>query len=253
LVLNNANAYGAGGGCKTGCTAQEEDMMRCGNYYPGILKVDGQNSTDKDGLYKKPITQALTSNCGAILTKDITAWRDDYQFNPLEKRFQYNALAMAAPNLSYKQYIEKTPFWNTANKCINYNAYAGHMELLIRSQLYIAIGSGATVFLPGAIGCGVFKSYEEGTTVNGQLIPIGHTATIVANIYKKLLITEGLAKHFDEVRFPIYNGWQPHPDTSNLAIFQRVFGLDPALQIHTGSQAHYTALQSHSVEAVKPK
>lgn len=230
LLMNNANAHTPGGGVAHGTIAQEEDIMRRSNAYPSLLNVQGNTTTPGTGrfegrrFYNQTVNNALLGS-GAIVSKEVVAFKDA-NYKPCDP-FKFDLYTCAAHKLNEEE-TQRYGF-RKADGRVDYDKYRKTMESKIRTYIYSAIGEGCSVLMPGALGCGAFKSFEE-----GGVVPEGYTAEIIANIYKKLLIDEGLAAHFDEVYFPIMEN-HPNPKTGNLAIFQRVLGLTQNLNPNEGS------------------
>lgn len=77
------------------------------------------------------------------------------------------------------------------------------MERRIRKIISLAIDKKNEAIVLGAFGCGVFKNDPE----------------VVSQIFKKILVDEGLKNYFSLVVFPIYK------NEVNYEAFKETFGL----------------------------
>lgn len=230
-VVNCANADVVGGWkLEKGIKTQETDLMRCSNYYKGVLVCSEKQLYPKDDQYYRLEYKKALHGSGNITTTSIVAFkvprnvddRNDYFYYDEIAPFIMSGIAVAAHDLRYAQ----TEGVTKPSGAIDYEKYEREIESKIRSLIYTAIVTEHTTLLPGALGCGIFKSPDEG---KGK-IPIGYTATLVAKLYKKILIDEGYAQYFDHICFPILDKLEIQPGTAhNTQIFQQVFGLDQNL------------------------
>lgn len=184
-VLNFANPYEPGGGAKRGVRAQEECLCRCSNLYNSI-----SDSKVADDYYKynKDMKTYLFSD-RAIYSPGVTVIKDD-EYAELSKPFRVDVITCAAP----------------------YNVYGHDVEVLkecyanrIRNILEIAMDNNVDVLVLGAFGCGVFRN----------------PPLLMAECFKKALLNDKYAHHFDKVVFAIKksSGFD-----RNFEAFQQVFG-----------------------------
>jgi len=166
LVLNLANARSPGGGVLGGSKAQEEDIMRCTNYFLALFPelnptLAQQLPHDKHGVkYRIP-------EIGAILTPRVTVFRDgsnNYKF--LETPFEVDMLASAAYDLNPGRWGGPRGSAGPEGKPSKalYQYEKGTKEK-IRTQLTIAANSGYTSLVLGAFGCGTLLNKAEDIAV----------------------------------------------------------------------------------------
>jgi len=225
-IVNNANARKAGGDTVVGDLAQEEELMRRSNYFKGLEVFVTPDWKDKENCYNLPwycpgVSEILL-NKGCILTKDIELLKANEKqgYADLKEKHVFDAIATAACNISSKEQADSEGLL-LSNGSVDYEEYKSRMEAKIRTEIYVAISHGYRVFIPSALGCGAFRSFEEKASKK----PPGFTARMVAEIYHKILIVEKNRDHFDLVSFAVYDGIYADPQRSNCAIFQKTFGL----------------------------
>lgn len=172
VVLNMANAYGAGGGYKSGCAAQEENMFRRTNCHFNVMQ---DLNVGYDGRYNKAYTDLINGKNGRVyLDKDpricfVDSEANGYRLLPQGDIFQFYEMRSAATNLS-----DGSPF-NEAE-----------MEKRIRAQFETAKDASKEYILLGAFGCGAFMN----------------PAKDVARLYKKVI--DEYKRHFKVIAFAIY-------------------------------------------------
>ena len=134
LVLNLASDYMPGGGCRSGCLAQEEQLYYC----TGYDVILGKHNRDQYYPLKHPEAES-------ILTTGVPVLRSGkYQF--LEKSFRTDFLALPAlrrPSLENGRYKSKD---------------RETMRKKIESIFLIAAARKYKTLVLGALGCGAYHN-----------------------------------------------------------------------------------------------
>jgi uncharacterized protein (TIGR02452 family) len=170
VALNFANPITPGGGFLNWAVAQEEAICRCSVLYDLLLTLPE--------MYEKvdPNDPLFTDYMN--LLRNVPIIRDD-QYDFLEKPFFASFITCAAP-LAFR-------YWQIeSNGERLYSALQGR----IRKIVQCAIAGGFTNIVLGAFGCGAFANKSED----------------VAQMFREVLIKEGLRRHFRKIVFAIYSG-----------------------------------------------
>ena len=191
-VLNFANAYSPGGGVTEGVMAQEECLCRSSNLYctltiPYLLKNYYKWNARNTGAMG---TDAVIYSPGVTVFKT-----DDPVPQDMEPWFQVDVLTSAAP---YIDPDKKKPVSNDKLQAV--------LTGRIRNILEVAAAQDADILVLGAFGCGVFHN----------------PADLVADIFRKLLISGQYGRYFRKVLFAIPD----RPGNPNFRVFEKAFGLD---------------------------
>ncbi len=199
-VLNFANAFHAGGGVKTGKSAQEESLCRASTLYPLICRstLIGSFYKHHDDLGTMKATDSLIYTEGVIICKTDTLLP---QRMPKEEWVTVDVITQAAPDLS----IEKKANARKERKRIKMNdveLFECHVKRA-KHLLTCAAAKGVDILVLGAFGCGAFKNNPE----------------VVAKAYKTALAE--FPKVFEQVVFAVY---RPVSGSKNYDGFIRVLG-----------------------------
>jgi uncharacterized protein (TIGR02452 family) len=188
VALNFANPQTPGGGFLGGAIAQEEAICRCSVLY-NFLELAPEmyeNAELNGGLF----TDYL------IVTRDVPIFRDD-EYQIMDRYFVASFITSAAPIAQMYYHYHRAG-----------DGQALHDALLVRIRKIVlcAIDEGFRAAVFGAFGCGAF----------------GNSTDDVAEIFKTVLIDEGLATHFEKIVFAIYG-----PD-KKADVFRQAFGVSLA-------------------------
>ncbi len=151
-VLNFASATHAGGGVRTGASAQEECLCRCSTLYFAISEHDTcQNFHHKHIALLRSGQMDSTYNDDCIFSPDIVVFKsDDGLYTPLppEEQYKVDVITCAAPNL-YRLY--------TTSSLSESQLRAIHQSRA-RRILEVAKAEREEVLILGAFGCGAFRN-----------------------------------------------------------------------------------------------
>lgn len=169
-ILNFASATQPGGGFLNGRNAQEETLSRQSALYYSLT----QESEMYD--YNKMINNPYYSDY-MIYSPNVPFFRDDnYQF--IEP---FTASVITSPAVNYAEIMKNGNNSNDVEKI--YHVMKNRCERIIK----LCINKGNKALILGAFGCGVFKNPPE----------------MISQIFKELLVDEGLGKYLKYVVFPI--------------------------------------------------
>ena len=198
-VMNFANAFHAGGGVASGCTAQEECLCRTSTLYPLLYR-----RTLRDTFYKHhhdkndpKATDSLVYTEGVVICKTD----EDLPRRMAKKDWvTVDVITIAAPDLraSSNPYV---PVVNGGAYMNDAELFGYHVKRAIH-MLTCAASMKADILVLGAFGCGAFKNNPE----------------VVARAYKVAL--QEFPKVFTKVDFAIY--CPPGRDV-NYRVFSKCF------------------------------
>lgn len=171
-VLNFANSKHPGGGVLTGCIAQEEGLCRMSNLFaclntPYLLKHYYQANQCLNHIGSDSV----------IYTPNVTVFKTDEKYSKdLDQKdwYRVNVLSCAAPRYYSDTDLPLEEIYNVQSK-------------RIKNILEVAIDNDIDVLILGAFGCGAFHNPN----------------TVVAKVFKELLINKGYSKYFKKVVFAI--------------------------------------------------
>lgn len=197
-VMNFANAFYAGGGVKSGATAQEESLCRTSTLYPLLYR-----RTLRDSFYKHhtdlktpKATDSLIYTEGVIICKTD---EDLPQRMPKEDWVTVDVITIAAPDLRRKTNIH-VPLVNGGIFMNDAELFGYHVKRAIH-MLTCAAAKGADILVLGAFGCGAFENNPE----------------VVARAYRTVL--NEFPQVFKQIEFAVYC---PPSGSRNFDIFKRV-------------------------------
>jgi uncharacterized protein (TIGR02452 family) len=192
MLLNFASGFHAGGGYLRGTTAQEEVLCRCSTLYAQI----NNNSMYAYSRWKDPTHIDKAAGLGrtnGLCTDVLSVTTDTKIFRDSNYKLIYpvnvQVITCAAPN--YGGFSDGRLKENPAI-----------MDSRIRRIVDVAILYKNPVLLLGAFGCGAFNN----------------NPTIVAGIFKKVLIDERKVEYFDRVIFSI----PAFGDSKNYSVFKEI-------------------------------
>lgn len=170
-VLNFASATQPGGGVKNGRGAQEETLSRMSSLYFSL--VADRSMYD----YHKKQNDPFYSDY-MIFSPNVVVFRDDdYNLIPFYHVAVISAAAVNCQEVKQlygsSQKIEDKIYETMKNRC--------------RKILLLCLEKGYHSIVLGAFGCGVFKNKPED----------------VSEIFRELIIDEGIGLEFDEIVFAI--------------------------------------------------
>lgn len=170
LVMNFANAHGAGGGFRLGANAQEEALCRCSTLYASI-------SSDKAAeMYKYNNTHLSSVESDyMLLSQNVCVFRD-HKCQLIEEPFNVGVITIPAPN-------KRGAALFASNKKINETILRR-----IRIMLCIAAENGYRDLILGAWGCGAF----------------GNSPVDVSSAFRQAIVDERMGSFFDNVCFAVY-------------------------------------------------
>lgn len=143
-VLNFANAVNPGGGVEYGAKAQEEDLCRCSNLYPALMKPELYEGFYSYNNYFSPYYTDRV-----IYTPNVTVFKTEApEYSYTDNWFQVDVLTCPAPNLNGIS----SPDYEMLEKI-----YIGR----IRNILAVAEAHGIQALVLGAFGCGAFMNPPE--------------------------------------------------------------------------------------------
>jgi uncharacterized protein (TIGR02452 family) len=182
VALNFANPQEPGGGFLFGAIAQEEAICRCSVLY-SLLNLAPEmykNAKVNNGLFTDYM----------ILTRDVPIFRDD-EYQITGNYFVTSFITSAAPiaQWCHRMGEDGQPLYDA-------------LLIRIRKIVLCAIQGHFRAAVFGAFGCGAFRNNTHD----------------VAGIFKKVLIDEGLATHFEKIVFAIYG------KDDKVNIFRAAFG-----------------------------
>lgn len=189
-VLNFANAYNPGGGVKEGAPSQEEALCRCSNLYEALTVPYMVRH-----YYKW--NQKNTGDMGSdriIYSPNITVFKSDDDIpKMLTDWFKVDIISCAAPYYDSKK---KKPVSKEMLEEVFTNR--------IRNILEVVIANKVDYLVLGAFGCGAFNNPPQ----------------LVAEVFHKLLISNGYAAYFEKIIFAIK---KTHDICANYDTFRIVF------------------------------
>jgi uncharacterized protein (TIGR02452 family) len=183
LVMNFASATHKGGGFLTGAHAQEESLCRCSTLYASLTSVEAQAYYDYNMSLKSPMYSDYL-----LLSPNVCVFRDA-ELRLLKNPYNVAVGTIPAPNL------------RSIGHNVDKNELTRIMLWRIRHYLAVAVKYGYRNLVLGAWGCGAFR----------------HDANDVAGYFYKVLVDEGFAALFDEIKFAIIKS------AYNLQAFENVF------------------------------
>lgn len=165
-VLNFADPFKPGGGYLNGRSPQEETLCRQTLLYPTLFQSQmySFNQMNEANVYYYDTM---------IYSPNVHVIRDDNYSRLNENTFMINVIS--APAVDNRKNL---PFLSSEEI----------MERRIRKIISLAIDRQNDVIILGAFGCGVFRNDPK----------------VVSQIFKKILVEEGLKDFFKLVVFPIY-------------------------------------------------
>jgi uncharacterized protein (TIGR02452 family) len=195
VLLNLANAYSAGGGVLTGCTAQEEELCRCSTLLHAIGENERLAALPPEGsayVYKQPIPQG-----GVVYSPNVQFFRGTRaEGYPLWKTpMQAGVISAAGPDLRTK----------SKESAISLTEYKKIVTTTIESILRVAAANHHDAVVLGAIGCGAFRNPDwekkQLTDKNGpKTIP-----ELVSSLFKEVLEKDEFKEVFKEISFGIFD------------------------------------------------
>ena len=193
-VLNFASARHAGGGVKTGASAQEECLCRCSTLYFAISEENTvKNFHHKHNSMIMRGQMDLTYNDDCIFSPDIVVFKSDdgaYQYLPENKQYKVDVITCAAPNL------------NRLHTGITESKLRAIHEKRARRILDIAKSENEEVLVLGAFGCGAFRNPPE----------------VVADVWAKVL--KDYLYDFKTIEFAVMS--KPSKPSRNYLAFKEV-------------------------------
>lgn len=186
LVMNFASATHKGGGFLTGAHSQEESLCRCSTLYASLTSAEAQAYYDYNRSLKSPMYSDYL-----LLSSNVCVFRDA-ELRLLKNPYNVAVGTIPAPNLRSREHN------------VDKNELTRIMLWRIRHYLAVAVKEGYKNLVLGAWGCGAFR----------------HDANDVAGYFHKVLVDEGFAAFFDEIKFAITKS--PY----NLRAFENVFAKD---------------------------
>ena len=199
-VMNFANAFHAGGGVKSGASAQEECLCRTSTLYPLIYR-----KTLRDTFYKHnhdrgtpKATDSLIYTEGVIICKTD---KDLPKRMPQDDWVTVDVITIAAPDLRDKSNVH-APLVNGGSYMNNAELFGYHVKRAIH-MLTCAAAKGADILVLGAFGCGAFQNDPE----------------VVARAYKTAI--KEFPKVFKQIEFAVYC---PPGEGRNYEVFKKVLG-----------------------------
>ena len=190
-ILNFANAFHAGGGVKSGATAQEESLCRISTLYA--------NLTDKamqDAYYRRheAICMDYFGNDDCIFSPKVCVIKTDTEKPELldpKDRYFVDVITCAAPDLR-----------GVSKRALNPDRVLKLYKKRIRAILETAKKEGEDVLILGAFGCGAFQN----------------NPAIVAEAFRDVLADYRF--DFSVIEFAIWSGGR---EDGNIAHFRKAF------------------------------
>ena len=187
-VLNFANAVNPGGGVLYGACAQEEDICRCSNLYPCLVKPEVY-----EAFYRYNQMAGPYYSDRVIYSPNITVFkREGVKPEYTDDWFQVGILTCPAPNLNG---ILKP----------DYQKLEKIYRKRIRNILAVAAAHGVQALVLGAVSCGAFRNPPE----------------LVAEAFLHEFTQGEFKNTFKEIVFAIKADSQQ--GVHNLQVFQAVF------------------------------
>ncbi len=194
-VLNFASARHAGGGVKTGASAQEECLCRCSTLYFAISEKNTlKNFHQKHNSMIMNGQMNLNYNDDCIFSPEIIVFKSDdgaYKYLPEDKQYKVDVITCAAPNL------------NRLYTSITESELRDIHKSRARRILDIAKSENEEVLVLGAFGCGAFRNPPE----------------IVAQVWAEVL--QDYLYDFKTVEFAVMS--KPSRPSNNFIAFDRTF------------------------------
>ena len=197
-VMNFANAFHAGGGVKSGASAQEECLCRTSTLYPLLYR-----RTLRDSFYKYHMdlgtpkaTDSLIYTEGVIICKSD---EDLPKRMPKEDWVTVDVITVAAPDLRDKSNVH-VPLVNGGTYMNNAELFGYHVKRAIH-VLTCAAAKGADILVLGAFGCGAFRNDPE----------------VVARAYRTAI--DEFPEVFQHIEFAVYC---PPGNSANYDVFNRI-------------------------------
>lgn len=198
-VMNFANAFHAGGGVTSGCSAQEECLCRTSTLYPLLHR-----RSLRDTFYKHHHTLKTPKASDALIyTEGVVICKTDEDIpRKMQKEdwVMVDVITIAAPDLRVVS-NRVVPLVATDTMMNDAELFGYHVKRAIH-MLTCAAAKGADTLVLGAFGCGAFQNNPE----------------VVARAYKVAL--EEFPKVFKRIEFAVYC---PPGDDRNYQEFRRRF------------------------------
>ena len=196
-VLNFASARHAGGGVKTGASAQEECLCRCSTLYFAISEPETvKNFHQKHDYMIRNGQMDLTYNDDCIFSPDIVVFKSDdgaYKYLPENKQYKVDVITCAAPNLNRLF----TGITESELKAIH--------KKRAKRILDIAKSENEDVLILGAFGCGAFRNPPE----------------IVSQVWAEVL--QDYLYDFKTIEFAVMS--KPEKPSKNYLAFKEIISL----------------------------
>lgn len=181
-ILNFASAKNPCGGFLNGVFTQEESLAYCTDMYNTLNKFKNEYyEANRKNMYGGLYTDRMIVSPKSVV----------FRGNDLKTRISGTACIVTCPAVNRGVALQSK---------IKDSIIEKTMENRIRKILIAMENEGCKTIILGAYGCGVFKN----------------KATVVARIFKKLLIEEQFANCFERIVFAI-------PGGENLRAFEEVF------------------------------
>lgn len=196
-VMNFANAFHAGGGVTSGCTAQEECLCRTSTLYPLLYR-----RTLRDSFYKyhKDLGTPKASD-SLIYTEGVVICKIDEDLPERmakEDWVKVDVITIAAPDLRLESNIA-APLVGNGTIMSDAELFGCHVKRAIH-MLTCAAAMKADILVLGAFGCGAFMNNPE----------------VVARAYKSAL--QEFPKVFEKIEFAVYC---PPSGSRNYEVFKK--------------------------------
>ncbi|EFC46999.1 predicted protein [Naegleria gruberi] len=188
-VLNMANPEQPGGGYKTGCGAQEENLHRRSNLYQCL--DNPVDRIDKKRTWSYPIGYE-----SGVFSPDVTVFR--------------GCEAKGYPLLSAPRLIDVITAAAVPNSAYNDGSIDNRNIGSIEAILKIAVQHKVRNLVLSALGCGAFRN----------------SPTAIAQVFKEKIESTEFKGHFDRVFFAIiddHNAKKVHNPDGNIKPFVQVF------------------------------
>ena len=198
-VLNFASATHAGGGVKTGASAQEECLCRCSTLYFAISESNTYNNFHKKHLSMlKGGKMDSTYNDDCIYSPDIVVFKSDdgkYTYLPENQQYKVDVITCAAPNLNN--------FYHPVN--VSKEELENIHKSRAKRILDIAKSENEDTLILGAFGCGAFRN----------------SPTLVARVWSNVL--KDYLYDFETIEFAVVSS--PSKPSKNYLAFKEIIDL----------------------------
>ena len=221
-VMNFANAFHAGGGVKSGASAQEECLCRTSTLYPLLYRRTLRVSFYKyhNDLGTPKATDSLIYTEGVIICKTD---EDLPRRMPKEDWVTVDVITIAAPDLREKSNIH-VPLVNGGTFMNDAELFGYHVRRAIH-MLTCAAAKGADILVLGAFGCGAFQNNPE----------------VVARAYRTAL--NEFPEVFKQIEFAVYC---PPGGSRNYDVFKIIMGSgSKKMENDNPSSFAFASLTSH--------